>query len=118
MFAADRSNINLTGRFDPISPPFLRALKFIVDKARAADKPVTLCGELASQPIGALALAAIGFRSMSVSASSVGPVKAMLLELDTKKAAALMQPLLEGTSMKGTLREKLEAFAAEEGLQL
>jgi phosphotransferase system enzyme I (PtsP) len=118
MFAADRSNVNLVGRFDPISPPFLRALKFIVDKARAAEKPVTLCGELASQPIGALALVGIGFRSMSLSASSVGPVKAMLLDLDAKKVTAMMQPLLDGASLKGTVREKLEIFAAEEGLQL
>jgi len=118
MFAADRSNVHLTNRFDPISPPFLRALKFIVDKARAATKPVTLCGELASQPIGALALIAIGYRSMSVSASSVGPVKAMVLDLDAAKATALMAPLLEGTTHKGTVREKLESFAGDEGLQL
>ncbi len=118
MFAADRSNVHLTNRFDPLSPPFLRALKFIVDKARAAAKPVTLCGELASQPIGALALIAIGYRSMSVSASSVGPVKAMVLDLDAAKATALMAPLLEGTTHKGTVREKLEAFAGTEGLQL
>jgi phosphotransferase system enzyme I (PtsP) len=118
MFAADRSNVHLTNRFDPLSPPFLRALKFIVDKARAAAKPVTLCGELASQPIGALALIAIGYRSMSVSASSVGPVKAMVLDLDAAKATALMAPLLDGTTHKGTVREKLESFAGDEGLQL
>jgi phosphotransferase system enzyme I (PtsP) len=118
MFAADRSNVNLVNRFDPISPPLLRALKFIVDKARAAGKPVTLCGELASQPIGALALMAIGYRSLSVSASSVGPVKAMLLDLDAGKATALMAPLLDGVKLKGTVREKLEAFAQAEGLQL
>ncbi len=118
MFAADRSNVNLAGRFDPISPPMLRALKFIVDKARAAGKPVTLCGELASQPIGALALIAIGYRAMSLSASAVGPVKAMVLDLDAAKATALMTPLLEGMNLKGTVREKLESFAAAEGLQL
>jgi phosphotransferase system enzyme I (PtsP) len=118
MFAADRSNVHLTNRFDPLSPPFLRALKFIVDKARATAKPVTLCGELASQPIGALALIAIGYRSMSVSASSVGPVKAMVLDLDAAKASALMAPLLDGTTLKGTVREKLESFATAEGLQL
>ena len=118
MFAADRSNVHLVNRFDSLSPPFLRALKFIVDKAKAAGKPVTLCGELASQPIGALALVAIGYRAMSLSASSVGPVKAMLLDLNAKKAAALMAPMLDGASLKGTVREKLEAFAAAEGLQL
>ena len=46
---------------------------------------MTLCGELASQPIGALALIAIGYRSLSLSASAVGPVKAMLLDLDTSE---------------------------------
>jgi phosphotransferase system, enzyme I, PtsP len=118
MFAADRSNVHLTNRFDSLSPPFLRALKFIADKARAAGKPVTLCGELASQPIGALALIAIGYRAMSLSASSVGPVKAMVLDLDGAKATALVQPLLDGITHKGTVREKLEKFAETEGLQL
>jgi phosphotransferase system enzyme I (PtsP) len=118
MFAADRSNTRLAGRFDPISPPFLRALKLVADKGRAANKPVTLCGELASQPIGALALAAIGYRSMSVSASSVGPVKAMLLDLDTRKASALVNPLLDGAKLKETVRQTLEGFAASEGLQI
>jgi phosphotransferase system, enzyme I, PtsP len=118
IFAADRSNAHLASRFDAISPPLLRPLREIVDKAAAARKPVTLCGELASQPIGALALIAIGYRALSLSASAVGPVKAMLLDLDAKKAAALMRPLLDGTGQKGTIREKLEGFAAAEGLQL
>src|SRR5207302_2831582 len=109
MFAADRSNVQLANRFDSISPPFLRALKHIADKARAANKPVTLCGELASQPIGALALIAIGYRAMSLSASSVGPVKAMVLELDAAKATALMTPLLDGVNLKGTVREQRES---------
>jgi phosphotransferase system enzyme I (PtsP) len=118
MFAADRSNPRLAARFDAISPPFLRALKSIADKARVAGKPVTLCGELASQPIGALALIAIGYRSLSLSASSAGPVKAMVLDLDAKKAAALVEPLLNGGGTKETMRQKIEAFAAAEGLQL
>jgi len=118
MFAADRSNVQLANRFDAISPPFLRALKYIADKSRAANKPVTLCGELASQPIGALALIAIGYRSMSLSASSVGPVKAMLLDLDAAKATALVRPLLDGVNPKEKVRDKLESFAAAEGLQL
>ena len=62
----------------------------IADKGREHGKPVTLCGELASQPIGALALVAIGYRSLSLAPSAVGPVKAMLLDLDAGKAAALL----------------------------
>jgi phosphotransferase system enzyme I (PtsP) len=118
MFAADRSNTRLANRFDPISPPLLRALKEIADKARAAKKPVTLCGEIASQPIGALALIAIGYRSLSLSASAVGPVKAMVLDLDAAKATAAIQPMLDSGGGKGTVRQKLEAFASAAGLQL
>ncbi len=118
MFAVDRSNTHLANRFDAISPPLLRPLREIVDKARAAKKPVTLCGELASSPIGALALIAIGYRSLSLSASAVGPVKAMVLDLDAAKATALVAPLLDGAGPKGNVRKALEDFAQAEGLQL
>jgi phosphotransferase system enzyme I (PtsP) len=79
---------------------------------------VTLCGELASTPIGALALVAIGYRSLSLSPSAVGPVKAMLLDLNARKASALIQPLIDSPAGSLPIRERLKAFAAEEGLQL
>ena len=56
---------------------------------------MALCGELASQPIGALALAILGYRSLSLSPSAVGPVKAMLLDLDCRKGEAAILPFLE-----------------------
>jgi phosphotransferase system enzyme I (PtsP) len=118
LYAADRGNSLVATRFDPISAPVLRALKDIADKAHAHGKPVTLCGELASKPIGALALMALGYRSLSLTASAVGPVKAMLLDLDTRKASSLVLPLLDGPSKGASLREKLESFAAAEGLPL
>ena len=70
LYAADRGNRRVADRFDPISAPVLRALKTIVDKGRAAGKPVTLCGELASKPIGALAL--VGARLPRAVADAVG----------------------------------------------
>jgi phosphotransferase system enzyme I (PtsP) len=118
LYAADRGNSLVAERFDPISAPVLRALKDIADKGRAHGKPVTLCGELASKPIGALALIALGYRSLSVTATAVGPVKAMLLGLDALKASSILLPLLDAPSKGASLREKLEAFAAAEGLQL
>ena len=57
LYAADRGNTHVAHRFDPLSAPVLRALKDIADKAKKHAKPVAVCGELASQPIGALALA-------------------------------------------------------------
>jgi phosphotransferase system, enzyme I, PtsP len=117
-YAADRGNSRVADRFDAISAPVLRALKSIADKGRAHAKPVTLCGELASKPIGALALVAIGYRSFSLSPSAVGPVKAMLLDLNAGKATALMQPLIDGPTGSLPIRERLKAFAAEQGLQI
>jgi phosphotransferase system enzyme I (PtsP) len=117
-FAADRGNKRVAGRFDPLSAPILRALKEIATKADKHGKPVTLCGELASKPIGALVLVAIGYRSLSLAPSAVGPVKAMLLDLDAGKVAALVTPMLESPSGSVPIRERLTAFAAEAGLQL
>jgi phosphotransferase system enzyme I (PtsP) len=118
MFAIDRGNARVADRFDPISVPVLRALKMIADKGRAAGKPVALCGELASTPLGALALVAIGYRVLSLTPAAVGPVKAMLLDLDAGKARALLEPLLDRTVGSIKVRDRLEAFAAAEGLQL
>jgi phosphotransferase system, enzyme I, PtsP len=117
-YAADRGNSRVADRFDAISVPVLRALKTIADKGRAHAKPVTLCGELASKPIGALALVAIGYRALSLSPSAVGPVKAMLLDVNVRKAAALIEPLIEGRTGGVSIRERLQAFAAEQGLQI
>jgi phosphotransferase system enzyme I (PtsP) len=96
----------------------MRALKDIVDKAAKHGKPVALCGELASQPIGALALAILGYRSLSLSPSAVGPVKALLLDLDCRKGEEAILPLLQQPVGSVSLRHKLENFAAAQGLQL
>jgi phosphotransferase system, enzyme I, PtsP len=118
LYAIDRGNPRVSGRFDALSPPVLRALKEIVDAAHAHKKPATLCGELASQPIGALALVALGYRSLSLTASAVGPVKALLLDVDCRKAAAFLCPLVEKPPSGTTIRAQLEKFAADNGLQL
>lgn len=117
-YAADRGNSRVASRFDPLSVPVLRAFKLIVDRAHAHGKSVTLCGELASKPIGALALIAIGFRAFSVLPSAVGPVKAMLLDLDAGKAERLVASLMAMPLGSASIRAKLTAFAETEGLTL
>src|SRR6202008_3481133 len=54
LYAADRGNSRVSNRFDALSTPVLRALRDIAERGHAHNKPVTLCGELASKPIGAL----------------------------------------------------------------
>jgi phosphotransferase system enzyme I (PtsP) len=118
LYAVDRGNPRVSTRFDPLSAPVLRALKDIAERARAHGKPATVCGELASQPIGALALTALGYRSLSLTPSAVGPVKAMLLDLDASKATEFLYPLIEKPAAAAPIRAQLEKFAADGGLQL
>jgi phosphotransferase system enzyme I (PtsP) len=115
-YAVDRGNARVSARFDELSPPVLRALKMIADRAKAHGKPATLCGELASTPLGALALVGLGYRSLSLVPSAVGPVKALLLELDAAKAETLLGSLINKVDGSGSIRDKLAAFAAAEGL--
>src|SRR5438477_201157 len=118
LFAVDRGNAKVSERFDTMSAPILRALREIVRKANAANKSASLCGEMASKPLGALALIALGYRSLSLSATAHGPVKAMILDLDAKKAEAMMVPLLDAPSGSVSIRRKLTEFAEAEGLSL
>ena len=73
---------------------------------------------MASQPLGALALIALGYRSLSLSATAHGPVKVLILDLDAKKAAAMIMPLLDAPAGSVSVRAKLMEFAEAEGLSL
>ncbi len=118
LFAVDRGNSKVSDRFDTLAAPVLRALRSIVQKGNAAGKSVSLCGEMASQPLGALALLSLGYRSLSLSATAHGPVKALILELDAAKAEAMMKPLLDAPSGSVSIRDRLRAFAEAEKLPL
>jgi phosphotransferase system enzyme I (PtsP) len=116
LFAADRGNSRVSGRFDPLSAPVMRALKAVVDAGRTHGKPVALCGELASRPLEALALIAIGYRTLSLSAAAIGPVKAMVLGLDVAAAVKVLGPLQGEKSDTRPIRERLRAFAEATGV--
>ena len=118
LFAADRDNKRVSTRFDPLSPSMLRALKTITDKAETHGTSVTLCGEMGGKPLDALALIGIGYRNLSMSPASIGPVKAMLLALDAGEAQAFIAEKLTGTSGADSIREDLRAFAEAKGVPL
>jgi phosphotransferase system enzyme I (PtsP) len=118
LFAVDRGNSRVSERFDTLSAPILRALRDIARKAHAAGKSVSLCGEMASQPLGALVLIALGYRSLSLSATAHGPVKALILDLDAGRAAAMLTTLLDAPAGSVSIRAKLTEFAEAEGLSL
>jgi phosphotransferase system enzyme I (PtsP) len=116
LFAADRGNDRVSGRFDSLSPAALRAFRQIVLAADRHGTPLTLCGEMAGRPLEAMALVGLGFRSISMAPASVGPVKAMVLSLDAENLRRRLDTLLE--ERKTSLREDLKRFAAETGVQI
>jgi phosphotransferase system enzyme I (PtsP) len=110
--AVDRGNAQIAGRFDDLSTPFMRALRDILDAARRNSVSVTLCGEMAGRPISAMALIGLGFRSISMTSASIGPVKAMLVELDAEDLHRRISAHLADKHPKQTFRELLEEFAS------
>ncbi|MDK4736644.1 phosphoenolpyruvate--protein phosphotransferase [Rhizobium sp. CNPSo 3490] len=116
--AVDRGNARVSDRFDPLGKPFLRILRDIVRGADRNKTPVTLCGELAGKPLSAMALLGVGFRSISMSPASIGPVKAMLLGLDVGALAKVMDEVLDDHRSTVPMREVLARFAESHNIPL
>ncbi|WP_438752144.1 phosphoenolpyruvate--protein phosphotransferase [Pararhizobium sp. O133] len=114
--AVDRGNARVADRFDVLGRPFLRILRDIIRAGDRNETSVTLCGEMASKPLSAMALLGLGYRSVSMSPTAVGPVKAMLLAVDLDKLSAMLHAALDDHKDLTPLREKLLAFAAEHGV--
>jgi phosphotransferase system enzyme I (PtsP) len=106
-FAADRGNERVAERYDVLSAPALRFLRRIREDADAAGLQISICGEAAGKPLEALAFIALGFRRLSMPASGVGPIKRLVLSMDSRTAAQAIEPILNGSgaSARGQLTE-------------
>ncbi|MBZ0218146.1 MAG: phosphoenolpyruvate--protein phosphotransferase, partial [Fimbriimonadaceae bacterium] len=107
--ASDRSNPRMAKRFDPLSPSVLRMLKDVVQKAKAHNIPLTLCGEMAGSRLEAMALLSIGLRAMSMASPSIGPIKAMIRALDLKDLEDYITAAIEQS--EDSLRPLLADYA-------
>ncbi len=116
MFACDRGNPRLIGRYDVLSMPFLRVMREIVEKAEKAGVYCSVCGEMASNPIEALALLGLGYKHLSVSGSVFGDIKAMIRSTNLYALKDYMQVLLH--SEKIMLRPQLLAYAFDHGIEI
>ena len=116
LYAADRGNSRLAGRYDSLSPALLRLLHFVVEKVRPAGVDLAVCGEMAGRPVEALALLAVGVRSLSMSPGSIGPVKAMIRSLDLAEATGFMVSALSQPDRP--MRETLRLFAADHAIEI
>jgi phosphotransferase system enzyme I (PtsP) len=109
LFAADRGNPRVADRYDPLSPPALRALKQIQEACADTGTQVSVCGEMAGRPLEAFTLVALGFDRLSMPPAGIGPVKQMVLSCDREAARRGVLALLKGTS--GSVRGEIETLA-------
>jgi phosphotransferase system enzyme I (PtsP) len=116
--AVDRGNARVSDRFDNLGKPFLRILRDIVRAGEKHHTSVTLCGEMASKPLSAMALIGLGFRSVSMSPTAIGPVKAMLLGLDAASLADELNAALDDHNSLESAREVLLRFAATHSIPI
>jgi phosphotransferase system enzyme I (PtsP) len=116
LFAADRGNTRVAARYDSLSPALLRLLHFVVEKTRPVGVDLAVCGEMAGRPVEALALLAIGVRTLSMSPASIGPVKAMIRSLDLAEASAFVSSALAQPDRP--LRQTLRLFAADHAIEI
>ncbi len=84
--AVDRGNANLARRFTPLHPAVLRLIKRTVEVAELGEIDVSVCGEMASQPLMAFALIGLGVRQLSVAPRSVPLVKRIVRSVTASHA--------------------------------
>ena len=116
LFACDRGNPRLAERYDPLSAPMLRLFRDVIESTQAAGVPLSMCGDMAGNPLEAMALIALGFRTLSMAATSIGPVKTMIRSLNTKAVADYLGEI--GSRPDHSLRPKLEAYARDHDIAL
>jgi phosphotransferase system enzyme I (PtsP) len=120
LFAADRGTPALFSRYDLLSQPVLSLLEHLLGKARVAKGgkgvPVSLCGEAASRPLEAMTLVGLGFRSLSMQASGILPIKALLAELNLAAFHPVLSAIRRSSAGAVSLREPISVWAREDGL--
>jgi phosphotransferase system enzyme I (PtsP) len=116
LYAADRGNPRLADRYDTLAPAMVKLLGMIADAANAHGKSLSLCGEMAGDPIAAMALLCLGFRQLSMAPTSIGPVRAMIRSLDLGRLLSYWAELQ--ARPVSDLRSRLLVFAKDHGVAL
>jgi phosphotransferase system enzyme I (PtsP) len=116
VFASDRGNPRLARRYDPLSPPGLRLLLRLSQEADKAGVDLSVCGEMAGQPVDALALIGCGLRNLSMAPRAVPAIRATVRSLDLPPLARLMRELAEANDH--SVRERLRGYAMDRGIAI
>lgn len=92
--AVDRSNELVSYLFKPLHPSVIRLLKFVIDAAQKEDKEVTVCGEMAADPLSAIILLGLGLRKFSMNPIFIPRIKKVLRSVDYRTAEEIVQKAL------------------------
>ncbi|MGB7373849.1 phosphoenolpyruvate--protein phosphotransferase [Pontixanthobacter sp.] len=114
LFAADRANPKLAERYDWLSPAILRFLRRISQAAVGQAVDLGVCGEMGGRNLEALALLGLGYRRLSITPVSVGPVKELVRQVDLAEITAAMNGWL--ASPPPDLRAEIKAWAEQRGI--
>jgi phosphotransferase system enzyme I (PtsI) len=93
LLAVDRMNPKVANLYDPYHPAVLRAFRRIVEAARAANKPVSVCGELAGVPEYAPIWIGLGITRLSMSQPAILPLKKHIRNLSAAHCRELTEEL-------------------------
>src|SRR5690606_28897734 len=116
--AVDRGNASLVTRFTPLHPAVLRLIARTVEVGQGAGLPVSVCGEMASQPIMAYALIGLGLGQRAVAASGLPAVKRILRGASTAAAGRAAQAALAAETARESADILRRALRAEIGDEL
>src|SRR3989441_396545 len=114
----DRGNARLADRFNPHDPSVLRLLQMVVDAARAAGKPASVCGEMASEPLSAFLLIGLGYDTLSVAPPALPLVKWMVRRVSAARARSAAESALAARTADTVLDLLRPALAEAVDLKL
>ncbi|MCH8178100.1 MAG: phosphoenolpyruvate--protein phosphotransferase [Proteobacteria bacterium] len=89
LLAVDRNNENVAGLFSSLHPAVLKAMRQTVEGANRTDTPVSVCGELAGDPLGVMAILGMGIDSLSMSAGSLLRAKKVIKSFSLSEMEAM-----------------------------
>lgn len=89
LLAVDRNNSQVAELYHTFHPSLLKALRIIADDAKAAECPVSVCGELAGDPVGAALLVGMGYKTLSMSSANLLKVKAVIRQLSLTELSSI-----------------------------
>ncbi len=116
LLAVDRNNARVADLYHSFHPAVLHALKEVADAAKAEGKPVSICGELAGDPLAAILLVGMGYDTLSLNATSLPKVKQAVRKLSLREAVEVLEEVM-AMDNAAQIQQRLEQSLAEHGLE-